>query len=939
MASSTSRFSFKSSALPESTFDLVSFNGSEGLSKFYRFEVTLLSDDDQIDLDKVVQSRATLTINREQGDILIHGIFTVFDQQDTSHGRTRYHAVITPAVWRMTITHHNQIFLDKTVPQIVEAAIKDGGFTSLDYEIRVSARYPKLEYVCQYDESHADFIFRLMEREGIYYYFEQGEEQEKLIITDALGVHGYMSAGSKLSYSPVSGLDEAYRDEVVKALVCSRKIMPKRVLLKDYNYRKPLLDLEAQSIVSENGQGDVYIYGEHFQTPDDGARLAKIRAEELKCRARSYYGESLVPFLRPGYIFTLQGHNRTDCNISYLITDVTHNGDQSFMLTSGLGMNPSSRDQTTHYRNSFTAISSSMQFRPERITPRARFYGTIHAHIDASGSGKYAEIDSHGRYKVKLPFDLNDPAGGKASSWIRMSQPYAGDSYGMHFPLHKGTEVLLTYIDGDPDRPIIAGAVPNPVTESPVTSANNTQCRITTAGGNKFHIEDQQGGERMLMLTPQSNTWFRMGAPNDPPRWGKPSVLKQADGGGGSGGGDGGEGGGEESGFSLFSKGGFEGEVSWENKLIVGEQTEVVLGAKNDFLLGMESSTTIGSSVETFAGAKMDITLGNTFEFYKGNVYTYTKENELTGIENVEIKAGGDSPGFKAALATMVLATAANSAVAATAHSWLPKHSKGWLCGVDLSSMAICTALSCLIPLAFKKPETFASTIKLDKLGIDVISPQIKIAHTKTNPTTFLNVLQDTVGAQSLLDMTFQSTTGACSVTAMTNLNLTATGNILCSGTAGITNNSGADISNNAGANLVNSAFGSLTETGESVNISGTTKVAIEAATGNVTLNAVTGGVSVSAPAGGSKVSGLTVELVGTTSVTIGGGLIKIGDLATPVVIPPLDATINAQKVKLEGDIAKLVTAKNAAFAKINAQRKAYNALQQAIWALEDTVY
>lgn len=932
------KFSFTSRALPEDTFDLVSFSGSEGLSKFYSFEATLLSDNAEIDLEKVVQSRATLTICRENGDIRFHGILTSFDQMDTHQGRTRYHAVMTPAVWNLTLTHHNQIFLAKTVPEIIESAIKDAGLTSLDYELRLSATYPQFEYVCQYDESHAAFISRLMEREGIYYYFEQGTDQEKLIITDSLSVHGFMSAGKLLTYSPVSGLDESYREEVVKALVCSRKILPKQVILKDYNYRKPSLELEAKNMVNEQGMGDVYIYGEHFQTPEDGTRLAKIRAEELQCRAQTYHGESLIPYLRPGYIFTLQGHNRGAFNSTYLTTDVTHNGDQSFMFTSGLASTPSVREQSSYYRNSFTAIPSSLQFRPERVTPRSRFHGTIHAHIDAAGSGKYAEIDDQGRYKVKLPFDLNDPAGGKASSWLRMSQPYAGDSYGMHFPLHKGTEVLLTFIDGDPDRPIIAGAVPNPITQSPVTSANNTQCRITTAGGNKFHIEDQQGGERMLMLTPQSNTWFRMGAPNDPPRWGKPNILKQSEGGGG-GGGDGGEGGGEDSGFSLFSKAGFEGEVSWKNELIIGEQTEVALGAKNDFLLGTETSTTIGSSVETFGGAKMDITLGNTFEFYKGNVYTYTKENELTGIHNVEIKAGGDSPGFKATLATMVAAAAANTAMAATAHLWIPKQSKGWLAGADAASAAICAALSICIPLAFKKPETFASTIKLNAQGIDVISPQIQIAHTKTNPTTFLNVLQDTIAIQSNLDMTLNSNAGACSVTAATNLNLTATSNMI-SNAATITNSSttGA-ISNNAHTDMTNIATGVMTSTGATNNINGTNGVAIASASGAVTMSSATSNATVSAVGGVAKLSGQNVELAGATQVSIGGGLVKIGDMVPLAVIPAIQEQIEGDKAKVQGLITNLVSANKALFSKLNAQRKAYNILKQSVEALEDTVY
>jgi type VI secretion system secreted protein VgrG len=135
------------------------------------------------------------------------------------------------------------------------------------------------------------------------------------------------------------------------------------------------------------------------------------------------------------------------------------------------------------------------------------------AKIDASGSGQYAEIDDMGRYKVKLPLDLSDKKDGKASRYVRMMQPYAGGGMGMHFPLHKGTEVALMFLDGDPDRPIIAGAIPNPDTASPVAGSNQTQCKIHTGGGNTITIEDQDGAQRMVMFSPTSNTIMTMGAP------------------------------------------------------------------------------------------------------------------------------------------------------------------------------------------------------------------------------------------------------------------------------------------------------------------------------------------------------------------------------------------------------------------------------------------
>ncbi len=635
MTSIKKKLSFRSSALADDTFEVVSFSGTEGLSRLYIFDISLVADSDEIELESVIQSRAKLTILRDDVNIVFHGILSVFEQMETAQGRTRYRAVLTPAFWRQTLTHHNQIFLDKTYPEIIEAALKDGGLTSLDYRFNLTGTYELHEYICQYNESHFNFISRLMEREGIYFYFEQGADSEKLIITDSSQLHSVMDAGMKMYYSQISGLDETSREEVIKSLICSQKILPARVLLKDYNYRKPLLDLAVEAPVSERGLGDVFIYGEHFSTPEEGNRLARVRAEELKCRGRVYLGESLIPYLRPGYIFELAGHNRNDFNISYLTTDISHNGDQSFMLTAGLDETATARELSPYYRNSFTAINSASQFRPERTTGKPRISGTINAQIDSEGSGQYAEIDREGRYKVRLPFDLSGSKEGKASSWLRMAQPYAaaGNETGMHFPLHKGTEVLLTFIDGDPDRPIISAAVPNPQFPSPINENNSSQSRIKTAGNNLFHMEDQQGGERILLHTPKANSWIRLGTPSDQPTLDqRVASLEQNV---------------TNIGAKIFSNGGFSVEAAWENKLLYGQQFQFLLGSRNDVLLGTELAAKLAASFNICFGVAAELVFQNKILFSKGSSITHTKTNDLVASDSVEIKVGTDPKDIK----------------------------------------------------------------------------------------------------------------------------------------------------------------------------------------------------------------------------------------------------------------------------------------------------
>ncbi|MBF0527805.1 MAG: type VI secretion system tip protein VgrG [Deltaproteobacteria bacterium] len=514
------RFLFISRALPEDAFGVVNFKGTEGLSQPYEFEIELVAEEPDLDLASILRHTAVFVVKREDGNVFFNGVLAEFEQLQAFGPYYFYRARLVPKFWRLSLIHHNQVFLDKALPDFFRDVLSDAGLTGLDYEFRFQHDYHPWEYVCQYQESHLNFLSRWMEREGIYYFFEQTENSEKIIFTDSMVAHVAPPQGRVIRFSPPSGLDSAHRLEVVKSWRSRQRMLPQNIFLKDYNYRRPSLEMTGQAAVApDSGLGQVFIYGDHFRAPQEGDNLARVRAEALLCREQLFTGESAVPYIKPGYIFELNDHFRKSFNQNYLITRIEHEGSQSAYLTAGLKADTAERE-TNYYRNSFEAIPANLQYRSERLTPKPRIYGVLNAKIDAAGStGQYAELDDHGRYKVVMPFDLSGRSGGKASAFLRMAQPYAGSDHGMHFPLHKGTEVLLTFIDGDPDRPIITGAVPNPDTPSPVNAANQTTARITTGGQNKIHFEDLEGSKRMLLQTPQANTWFRMGAPNDPPSW------------------------------------------------------------------------------------------------------------------------------------------------------------------------------------------------------------------------------------------------------------------------------------------------------------------------------------------------------------------------------------------------------------------------------------
>ena len=570
----TKRFTFASQGMPDDTFAVVTFKGTEGISRLYEFDITLASDDGEIDLKGVLQNPATLTIKGGDQDLPIHGAVSQFEQLNEVKGHYFYRALLVPRLRQTSLYHENQLFLDKKVPDIIEEILKQAGLTTQDYELKLTRSYPQWEYICQYRETDFDFISRWMEREGIYYYFEQGEQNEKIIITDSSTAHKDIPGDATIPYFPPSGLGP--EEEAIRAFVCTQKMLPKKVILRDYNYRKPSLELKAEAEVDSKGRGDVYLYGEHFKDPGQGNELAKIRAEEIKCRENIFHGEGTAPNLCPGFLFELEGHYRDGYNQKYLILEVEHEGHQTGSFWSGMGEEPAEGEKKLTYANRFTAIPSDVQFRPERTTPKSRFHGTMNATVDAAGDGQQAEIDDQGRYKVILPFDQSGNKDGKASRWVRMAQPYAGSEYGMHFPLHKGAEVLLTFADGDPDRPIISGSVPNPETTSPVTSANQTRSVVRDNFGNEMIFDATPGDEHIRLYSPHHDSGLELG------------------------------------------RSAFKYTTSDDADLAFGNKIEGVIGNKIDFLGGFKVEGMVGTSFNALVGLDYNFTWAGSFAWNFG---------------------------------------------------------------------------------------------------------------------------------------------------------------------------------------------------------------------------------------------------------------------------------------------------------------------------------
>jgi type VI secretion system secreted protein VgrG len=256
-------------------------------------------------------------------------------------------------------------------------------------------------------------------------------------------------------------------------------------VVTDYNYATPHLDVSGSHTSPLGFAGGVVEYAPNAPTPEECAKLAEIRAQERAALHNFFQGESTRFAFRAGHRFTLEGHPALDGDKDLLLVEVTHHFSQPVALHGA--------PAEAAYHNTFRAVAAGSAYRPPRITPKPRIFGLLTAVVEPRGQGvgKHADIDEVGRYTVRFHFDLT-PLGKRPRSSlpVRMIQPHAGTGYGMHFPLHPGVEVAIAFEDGDPDRPLIVGAVPNAVTASPVTRANAGMSRIQTATGIRVTLRD-----------------------------------------------------------------------------------------------------------------------------------------------------------------------------------------------------------------------------------------------------------------------------------------------------------------------------------------------------------------------------------------------------------------------------------------------------------------
>ena len=466
----------------------------------FKFHIEL---QDYLAIDTLIGKPACFEILDAVIPQYVHGVITQVTYAGKRVDGESYHISLHSPLYPFSQNMQNRVFLNKNVAQIIEDVLSAGGLSGADYQIKLRGDYVTREFTIQYAESDFAFLTRQLAHEGLFYVFEQSDQGAKLLVLDTLEDIPTFALGD-IRFQLQSGTARAM--QTVYELNRYAGLLTDSVHLKDYNYRTPEATLEtlAGRNSGVSGAGTAYRYGENFKSLDEGDRLAHLRQQALDWQREVYIADSNCRGLGPGMKFSLTDHPNAELNGDYVVIAIDHKADQSAAQARG----GNSREPT--YANQLTLIRAGIPFR--RPVPAHRYMnGVFTAKVETTG-GDYAYLDEQGRYRIRMPFDLAGTAAGEASHPVRQAQSYSGADYGMHFPLHAGTEVVITCVNGDMDRPILLGALHNPDAPNLVTSGNNSQNILRSWADNELFMEDRQGEERIELFTREKKNQLSLDA-------------------------------------------------------------------------------------------------------------------------------------------------------------------------------------------------------------------------------------------------------------------------------------------------------------------------------------------------------------------------------------------------------------------------------------------
>jgi type VI secretion system secreted protein VgrG len=500
---------------------LEKFSGTEEVSSLFEFNVTMLSTNNSVDTKSLLRTSATITVYQSDGtERKFNGVFKSISQArqgdpsgsdntpqsgsgNTPQKRvsktpaqdvTAYEGVVVPKAHFLKLDSNCKTFQNMTVPDIVGKVLKDNGVS--DYSFRTTGSYPPREYCVQYRESSMDFISRLLEEEGIFYNFEHTDSKHTMVFADKSSLQPACSNQPSAQYAFHPGGEVGVNEGGVANMESVQSAHTGQVAHTDYNFEKPSVSLMA-SLTGQNEEA--FDYPGEYSEVSDGDRYATIRLEEREAQQSVVNGTSGCRGFQAGSNFKLTGHYRDDANQDYFLTSVSHQAvDATYRQGTG---------QSHGYSNNFSAMPKSVPYRPPRKTKRPTVQGMQSALVVGKG-GEEIWCDKYGRVKVQFYWDREGQKDENSSCWVRVSQLWAGAGWGgINIP-RIGQEVLVDFLEGNPDNPIIVGRVYNANQMPPYTLPDNQtqsgiKSRSSQGGGsgdfNEIRLEDMMGQEMFTM--------------------------------------------------------------------------------------------------------------------------------------------------------------------------------------------------------------------------------------------------------------------------------------------------------------------------------------------------------------------------------------------------------------------------------------------------------
>ena len=488
-----------STPLGEDELLISEFEGSERLSRPFHFTLTMRSERDDITPDKLVGKRVTLRVETADDERHWTGMVSTFTRLATqqvagsSHDTmTTYRCEVVPWLWMLLLNEDSRIFQNLSIPDIVEKIFDD--FHYSDYELQLNGSYQPLVYCTQYRETTFDFIARLLERAGIWYWFKHEAGSEKLILTDnADGSPDLATPSIRFA------LHGSYQEgDTISAFNRREQIRSGRIVMRSYDFEKPAADLETSVDtlvrIGDNSSFERYLHPGGYTDRGQGEQITRLLMEAEEASHATLDGASDARLLTPGYSFELEDHPEDDLNRKYLIVAVEHHGNNNLDGEAG-----------SSYRNSFAAIPREVTYRTAPATPRPRIDG-IQTAVVTGPSGEEIYTDQHGRVKIHLMWDRWGTTDDKASCWARVVQGWAGNGWGSFTLPRIGMEVVVAFENGDPDHPLVIGCVYNganaPPYALPGEATKSTFKTNSSKGGggfNELRFEDKKGSEEIFL--------------------------------------------------------------------------------------------------------------------------------------------------------------------------------------------------------------------------------------------------------------------------------------------------------------------------------------------------------------------------------------------------------------------------------------------------------